>query len=212
MPQKEARNEAIRRAKEKLAADLASGRESVEQRCSRLGLPMPLPTDGSPRGAIDFPLFGSSARLDLETLSLTDDAGAERSQTDRILFYHYFLSDGIIRAGGELISFRELTGGAFYWEPFRSRTCLPLAKKFGDDYARLRSALDRFTWSEVAAGDFGARVHGFGELYLSLVAWSAEEGIAGEISVLFDPAIKRVYEAEDAAVFASRICLKLLEA
>jgi hypothetical protein len=113
-------------------------------------------------------------------------------------------------AAGGLISFRDLTGGAFYWEPFRSRTSLPLAKRYGADLAGLRAALGRFQWSEHALGDFGARVHGFGNLYLSLVVYAAEEWLDAEVNVLFDPAIKRVFQAEDAAAFASRICLGLL--
>jgi hypothetical protein len=198
MPQREARDEAIRRVKSRLAAE----RESAERRCSRLGLPPPV------GGAVDFPLFGSPARLDLGTLDLTGSSGEARSQTDRILFYHYFACEGVIRAGGDLISFRDFAGGSFYWEPFRSRTCLPLIRKYGGDPEGLRSALARFDWSELALGDFGARIHGFGNLYLSLVAYSAEEGMEPEINVLFDPAVKRVFAAEDAAAFASRICLE----
>jgi Domain of unknown function (DUF3786) len=204
MPQKEARDEAIRRAKAALAADLGSGSESVAQRCSRLGLPEPAD------GFIEFPLFGSPARLELSTLALTEASGGERSQTDRILFYHYFSAKGAVAAGGELISFRDLRGGAFYWEPFRSRTCIPLASRYGKDLSGLRAALSRFDWSELELGDFGARIHGFGNLYLSLAAYAAEEGIEAEIIVLFDRAIKRVYQAEDAAAFASRICLAML--
>jgi hypothetical protein len=204
MPQKEARDEAIRRAKEALAADLRSGSESVAQRCSRLGLPSP---NG---GFIEFPLFGSLARLEPSTLVLTEVSGGERSQTDQILFYHYFANQGAVAAGGELISFRDLTGGAFYWEPFRSRTCIPLASRYGKDLSGLRAALARFDWSEFELGDFAARVHGMGNLYLTIVAYAAEEGLEAEIIVLFDPAIKRVYRAEDAAAFASRICLAML--
>jgi hypothetical protein len=204
VPQKEARDEAIRRAKETLAADLGSGCESVERRCSRLGLPSPI------GGFIEFPFFGSPARLELSTLVLTEASGGERSQTDQILFYHYFANQGAVAAGGELISFRDLTGGAFYWEPFRSRTCLPLASRYGDDPSGLRRALSRYDWSELELGDFAARVHGMGNLFLTLVAYAAEEGLEAEIIVLFDPAIKRVYRAEDAAAFASRICLAML--
>ncbi|MGA2546320.1 MAG: DUF3786 domain-containing protein [Rectinemataceae bacterium] len=204
MPQKEARDEAIRRAKEGLEVDLGSGGESVAQRCSRLGLPEPAD------GFIEFPLFGSPARLELSTLALTEASGGERSQTDRILFYHYFSAKGAVAAGGELISFRDLTGGAFYWEPFRSRTCLPLAGRYGDDPTGLRRALSRYDWSELELGDFAARVHGMGNLFLTIVAYAAEEGLGAEIIVLFDPVIKRVYRAEDAAAFASRICLAML--
>jgi hypothetical protein len=204
VPQKEARDEAIRRAVAILRAELAAGREDIGRRCSRLGLPPPAGE------ALDFPLFGSPARLDLSTLGLTGPDGEERSQTDRILFYHYFSREGVIEAGGDLISFRDLTGGAFYWEPFRSRTCLPLARRYGDDLAGLRAALDRFDWSELKLGDLGARIHAFGNLYLTLVAYAAEEGLEAEVNVLFDPAIKRVFQAEDAAALASRICLGLL--
>jgi hypothetical protein len=208
MPQKEGRDEAIRRAKAALAraiaADEAERPEGASRRCSRLGLPAPV------AGAVDFRLFGSPARLELSTLALAGEGGEERSQTDRILFYHYFASEGVIQAGGELVSFRDFSGGAFYWEPFRSRTSVPLAAKYGDDFATLRLSLERFDWSELALGDFGARIHGFGNLYLSLVAYRAEEGLASEISVLFDPAVKRVFMAEDAAAFASRICMGLL--
>lgn len=224
MSQVEARAEAIRRAREALAAMLAAGRESLESRCSRLGLPRPGEAEVA-AGEVDFPLFGSPARLDLSSLRLTDAAGAERSQTDQILFYHYFRYEGAVPgrpaaadpasagpagAASELISFRDLKGGAFYWEPFRSRTCLPLARRYGADVAGLRAALDRFEWEEVALGDFGARVHAMGNLHLSLAWHAAEEGIEAGILVLFDPAIRPIFQAEDAAAMASRICLGLL--
>jgi hypothetical protein len=217
VPQQEARAEAIRRAKEALAAELATGREGLPERCARLGLPGPS-SGPAPAGAIlEFPLFGSPAILDLPSLTLSGASGAARTQAEEILFLHYLSHPGRVEpqagAGGDasgLISFRDLAGGAFYWEPFRSRTCLPLAKRYATDLPGLRSALDRFDWSEIAAGDFGARVHAMGNLFVTLVYYSAEEGIETEVLVLFDPAIKRVFQAEDAAAVASRICLGLL--
>jgi hypothetical protein len=211
--QAEARAEAILRAKAALAASAAGRPGELELRCARLGL-------GAPEGGeVAFSLFGAPARLELATLDLSGAEGQRRSQTDEILFYHYLEYEGAAPAepdpagkdpSGGLISFRDFPGGAFYWEPFRSRTCLPVAKRFGADLSGLRAALDRFDWEELKLGDFGARVHGMGNLYLTLVAWAAEEGIEAEVNVLFDPFLKRVYAAEDAAAFASRICLGLL--
>jgi hypothetical protein len=211
--QAEARAEAIRRAKAALTASVEGRAEALELRCARLGL-------GAPDGReIAFSLFGAPARLDLATLDLSGAEGERRSQTDEILFYHYLEYEGALPAepltagkasSGGLISFRDFPGGAFYWEPFRSRTCLPLEKRFGSGLGGLRAALDRFEWEELELGDLGARVRGFGGLYLTLVAWAAEEGIEAEVNVLFDPVLKRVYAAEDAAAFASRICLGLL--
>jgi len=208
VPLREARDEAIRRARERLAPLAASGEEEVARRCALLGLPAPA------RGVIEFRLFGKDARLDAASLELSMTDGGAPTQADRILFYHYFACEEALRPGGDPISFRDFPGGAFYWEPYRSRTGLPLARRYGADLARgaaeLRSALGRFDWSELALGDFGARVHGFGCLYLILAAYAPEEGMDAEFNVLFESAARRVFGAEDAAAFASAICLSLL--
>ena len=130
MPQAEARDEAIRRAKARLCELLDGGSESLEERCSRLGLGRP------DSGLIEFSAFGSPALLDLATLGLRGKGGADLPQADRILIYHYLACESALSPGGDPISFRDFPGGAFYWEPFRSRTALPLARRFGGDIAR----------------------------------------------------------------------------
>ena len=210
MPQKEARDIAIDRIREQLFRDLPlEDATDLETLCIGLGLTVPR------NGTSELRVFGKDLRLDWHELELSASApdGSGRlpaSQTDRILLFHYLASQGPTRAGGDLISFRDLTGGIFYWEPFRSRTVAPLAKRFGDDHAGLRKALGKYDWEEVAAGDFGARVHGFGNLWLTLVCYRSEDGLPAEINALFDPCLKKVFQAEDAAVFASRICIGLL--
>lgn len=207
MPQREARDEAIRRARERLAPLAASGEEGVARRCASLGLPAPA------EGKIEFRLFGKDASLDAGSLELTLRDGSQPSQSDRILFYHYLACEEALRPGGDPISFRDFPGGTFYWEPFRSRTVLPLARKYGPDLANgssgLRAALGRLDWTELESGDFGARVHGFGSLYLILVAYAPEEGLGADFNALFEPAARRAFGAEDAAAFAGRICAAL---
>jgi hypothetical protein len=208
VPQGQARDEAIRRARERLEPLLAAGPDAVGRRCAALGLSAP--SDG----AVGLRLFGRDARLDLASLDLTLSGGPEPSQTDRILFYHYLACEAALSPGGEPVSFRDFPGGAFYWEPFRSRTSLMLAKRYGPDLSRgapeLRSALCRLDWTELASGDLGARVRGFGALDLILIAYAPEEGFEAEVNVLFEPAAKRAFGAEDAAAFAGRICAALL--
>jgi hypothetical protein len=217
VPQKEARDEAIRRARERLGPLFASGGQAVRSRCAALGLGA-----AAAGGAVEFMLFGREARLEIASGDLAYADGAEPPQGDRILFYHYLACESAPQPGGDPISFRDFPGGAFYWEPFRSRTSLPLAKRYGADIATgssaLREALSRFDSTELALGDFGARVRGFGNLYLILAAYAPEEspdaelafGLDAEFNVLFEPAARRAFGAEDAAAFASRICLALL--
>jgi hypothetical protein len=208
MPQREARDEAIRRARERLEPLAASGGPALGRRGAALGLPSPA------GGAVEFRLFGRDARLDLGSLDLRSRDGSAPSQAELILFYHYLACEAALSPGGEPVSFRDFPGGIFYWEPFRARSCLPLARRYGADLARgapeLRAALDRFDWSGLALGDFGARVHGFGSLYLIIAAYAPEEGLDAEVNVLFEGAARRAFGAEDAAAFASRICLELV--
>jgi len=204
MPQREARAEAVRRGRHAIAALLGSEPEGLAGRCRRLGLPAP------EAGGFRLPFFGREAHFDADRLELRRTDGSPTSDGDLILFLHYLAAPGALIPGGEFISFRDLPGGAFYWEPFRSRTSAPLLARYGSDPAGLRAALDRFAWSGLELGDLAARVHGFGNLYLSLVYNAAAEGFPAELNVLFDRAIKAVYCAEDAAAFASRICLGLL--
>ncbi len=58
--------------------------------------------------------------------------------------------------------------------------------------------------------DFGGRIHGIGELYLTLIYYSGDDEFPAEINILFDSCIKRVFETEDIVVTASRICIGLL--
>jgi hypothetical protein len=208
VPQREARDEAIRRARERLAPLAAAGEEEVARRCALLGLPAPA------EGRVEFRLFGKDARVDAASLELTLRDGGEPPQSDRILFYHYLACEEALRPGGDPVSFRDFPGGAFYWEPFRSRTVLPLARKYGPELASgagaLRAALGRLDWTELESGDFGARVHGFGSLYLVLVAYAPDEGLDADFNALFEPAARRAFGAEDAAAFAGRICATLL--
>ena len=123
---------------------------------------------------------------------------------------HYLACDLLIELGGDLLSFRDLSGGEFYFGPFQSRTVKPLAESFGNDLDRMKRRLRRFDHVFTEHGDLGARVHGLGHLWITLIYRMGDEEFPAAADVLFDPCIKRVFGAEDAAVMASRICIGLL--
>jgi hypothetical protein len=109
-----------------------------------------------------------------------------------------------------LISFRELPGGQFFWEPFLSRSVRPLLKRIGNNLELLKRNLHSFDWEPASLGDFAARVHALGKVYLTLVYRVGDEEFPPSAELLFDACTKRVYNAEDATVLAGRICLDLL--
>jgi hypothetical protein len=198
MSKQQAQCEAIRRAKEKLAeVDLAA-------RCANQGLPSPQD------GIVRFRAFGIDLTLE-QNLDLVETVTLKPAKPgDQILVLHYLLCDVPARETGELITFRELPGGQFYWEPFLSRSINPLLKRVGNNLDVLKKNLSRFDWQPFNAGDFAAKIHAFGILYGYLVYHCGDDEFPPAAEMLFDSSIKRIYNTEDAAFLASRICIGLL--
>jgi hypothetical protein len=129
---------------------------------------------------------------------------------ERMLLVRYLLCDLPVAPTGQLISFRELSGGQFYWEPFRKRSLDPLLKRIGNDVDRLRRNLDRFQWQPMDMGDLGARLHVLGNIDAVLVYQLGDEEMPPAADLLFDACIKRAFGAEEAAVIAGRICFGIM--
>lgn len=190
--------EAIRRAKEKLAGvDLTS-------RCTNLGLSSPQD------GIMQFRAFGIELTLE-QNFDLVETAAQKPAKLgDQILVLHYLLCEMPIQNTGELITFRDLPGGQFYWEPFLSRSINPLLKRVGNNLDVLKKNLSRFDWQPFAAGDFAAKIHALGKIDAYLVYHLGDEEFPAAAEILFDSSIKRIYNSEDVAFLASRICIGLL--
>jgi Domain of unknown function (DUF3786) len=199
MPKKDAYHTAVRFAIEKLnTVDLPT-------RCRNLGLPQPQSEE------LCFRAFGEDVVLRLKDWQLFPKGSQEPVKIfNRILVLHYLLCDLPVVFTDRLISFRELIGGQFYWEPFCARSVRPLGKRFGNQLEQLKENLERFDWEPVSIGDLGARVHAIGNLYVTLIYRLGDDEFPAAADLLFDSAIKRIYNAEDATVLASRICLALL--
>lgn len=174
-------------------------------RCPSLGLSVP------ENGVIPLRAFGTDLILqqsDFELISA--DTGEPMKSSDRILILHYLLCDSPIHVTDELISFRGLPGGQFYWQPFLARSVNPLVGRIGNDLELLHKNLDRFDWEPFTMGDFGARIHALGKLYMTLIYHCGDDEFSPTADVLFDSGIREVFTTEDTAVLASRICLGLL--
>lgn len=199
MPKQDAYNEAIRVAVEQLTGI------DFNERCQNLGVSI------RENGMIDLRAFArdlSVRQTDFQVFHAETDEPAKSS--DRILVLHYLLCDSPISLTNQLISFRALRGGQFYWQPFLSRTVRPLLGRIGNNPDLLHEHLDRFDWEPVSMGDFAACIHALGKIYVTLVYHRGDDEFPPEVDVLFDGCIQHVFPTEDVAVLASRICLGLL--
>ncbi len=164
-----------------------------------------------PDNMVNLRVFGQLLKITLPDFDIAGEGSNEPVRpADHILALHYLLCEVPIEPTGELISFRELPGGQFYLEPYRSRTTKPLAAHFQNDLAALRSALDRFDWTPADVGDLGATIQAIGNIRLTLVYHHGDEDFGPEAEILFDSCIKRVFCTEDVTVLATRLCRGLI--
>ena len=157
--------------------------------------------------------FGENFYLNLDEFEIKIDDKKKDNKikiSDKITILHYLLSDVPIIITGKLINFRDLSGGNFYWQPFLSRTINPLIKRIGNNLDLLKNNLNRFDWEKSDAGDFSAKIHIIGKIYIILVYFLGDEEFQPDANILFDDSIKNIFDTEDVAVLSSRICLSLL--
>ena len=185
------------------AADLA--RVDLAARCRILGLPQPQGDQLCLRA------FGLDLLLALPGFELTlAGSGKPPRLGEQILVLRYLQCARPVSPAGQLISFRDLPGGQFYWQPFVSRSIGPLTSRIGNDLALLARHLSRYDWQPFDGGDFGARIHAIGRLDAALVYHRGDEAFGPAAELLFDACIKGVYTTEEVAHLASRLCLGLL--
>lgn len=177
----------------------------VPARCRRQGI------DAIQDGILSLRMFGQDMRFDTRSLTLSISGSDEPAKDgDLVLLLHFLGNDFPVRRTGELITFRDFSGGQFYYQPFLARSSQILLKRFGDDAGSLKSNLARLDWEPLASGDVGAFIHAFGPLYGAIVFREGDEEFPATADFLFDSGVKRALRAEDAAVIATRICLALM--
>ncbi len=198
MSKQDAQTEAIRQAIEKLqGVDLAA-------RCALLKLPQP------ENGILKFRAFAINFELNIETFELfKKPSGDPAKDSDRILILHLLLCEHPLQPSDKLISFREFSGGMFYHEPFLSRTVRPLVKRYGNDLEKLKETLSYLDFEELDLGDFSARIHCFGCIYITLIYRLGDDEFPAEAELLFNRPAKHALSAEDAVVMAARVCSRL---
>jgi hypothetical protein len=198
MSKQDAQIEAIRQAVEKLRdIDLAV-------RCEMLKLPQP-------KGEkLKIRAFAQDFELNVSTFELLNvKIGAPAKDADRILILHLLLCELPLTPSDELVTFRDFPGGSFYLEPFLSRTVKPLVKRYGNRLDELKAAMSRFDFQPLEFGDFSARIHAVGCLYVTLIYRLGDDEFPPEAELFFNTPVKRAFCAEDAAVLAGRICFGL---
>lgn len=199
MSQEQAKKEAINIAKQKLKSI------NLNERLNSLKL------SNVKNGIIHFKMFHKNYIFNTADFNIINiDTKEDAKLGDQILLLHYLLCDQPYIPSEKQISFRDFTGGIFYWNPFLSKTTIPLVKKIGDNLQLLKNNLERFDWEEINLTGFTAKIHAIGNINLYIIYHTSDEEFPAQAEILFDEFTKKIYNAEDASYLASHICLGLL--
>jgi hypothetical protein len=199
MSKTEGQNEAIRLAVAKLAnADLSA-------RAENLGFTF------SDAGTVLIRAFGSECAVNLKNFDIVNQKPGQPVKPDlKIIILHYLMFEEKFSETEKLISFRELPGGRFYLEPYKSRSVNILISRIKNDAVLLKKNLSRFEWRETYPGDVGAVIHAIGKIHVTLAYYRGDEEMPPSADLLYDSSIGKVFNTEDVTVIASLLCRGLL--
>ncbi|HBC88344.1 MAG TPA: hypothetical protein DCZ94_15445 [Lentisphaeria bacterium] len=199
MSKTEGQNEAIRIAAAKLAG------ADMSRRADNLGFSF------MDKGTILIRAFGADYTVDLKSFDVRNKKAGQPVRPDlKIIILHYLLFDNKFSETGKFITFRDLPGGQFYLEPYKSRSVNILSSVIKDDVARLKKNLGRLDWKDKTPGDIGAEIHVIGKIKVNLIYYKSDEEMPATADFVYDSSIKNVFSTEDVVVMASLICRMLL--
>ncbi len=140
--------------------------------------------------------------IDGETISFEEDAG-KPSLPEQVLMLHYLLKAKAIPFSGEVITFREVPSGAFYYQAFFQRAIVPLVKGFGSRPSLLDRVADIVGEIVPSPADRALKIVVLPRIPVILSIWEEDEEFPAEGNVYFDTTISSHLSTEDIAYAGS---------
>lgn len=132
------------------------------------------------------------------------------SLQEQILILHYLLQVQDVSPTGQLITFREVPSGEFYYPAFINRAQAPLLNAFGHAPERLLVVGKKLGGEKTNLGDVSMTFRPFPKIPISLVLWRGDEEFPPAGNILFDSTIGIFLSGEDIAFLSGTVVYKLL--
>ena len=160
---------------------------------------------------ITLPFFLRPVEITYPEGRITYAGGAEApSLQEQGLILHYLLGVRDIPLTNELITFREIPSGEFYYQPFLKRAKVPLVDAFGLHHELFRRAGEKLAGTDAKIGDISLTFRPFPKIPITLVLWKGDDEFPPEGNILFDSSIKHFLGGEDIAFLAGITVYKLI--
>jgi len=135
---------------------------------------------------------------------------AEVPLQERILICHYLLHATGEPPSGELITFRQIPDGHFYFDAFQRRARDPFLIVFGRSPDLFRACAPKLGGRPCEIGDVGMTFQVFPRIAVQLVLWRGDDEFPPEAGILFDSSIQHYLPVEDIAVMTGMLVYRLM--
>jgi len=127
------------------------------------------------------------------------------------LILHYLNAADGTPPTGELITYREVPSGEFYYAAFVKRAEAPLLSVFGQSARGLVEAAGYFGGEPVAdMGDAAVKIQALPQVALTLVIWEGDDEFEPSGKILFDKNVSHYLSTEDIAVVSGMVVYRLM--
>lgn len=158
--------------------------------------------------------FGRPAVVSAPEMTVTwrdPQPGEEFSLTDAVLVLHYLNGAKGDIPTGDMVAYRQIPGGEFYFKAFHSRAEGPLAQVFGRSPGLLTRAIQAMGGEVTPSyGDEGGRFRVLPNIDIIVQLHLADEEFESEGKVLFDRVIGSYFSNEDISWLGSALVYRLM--
>lgn len=165
------------------------------------------------RTIVEFDFFGQPVAVGFPEGEVFDPAGAREIPVwERILLLHYICCNSPEQRFTELIGYKQVPSGGFYFEAFQRRAHRPLAEAFGTEPGRLIEAGRRLGGKPEDIGDAAVRLPVLPRVPVVTVIHGEDEEFPAEAKLLFESDIIGYFSTEDIAVLGGLCAGRLIQA
>ena len=129
---------------------------------------------------------------------------------EKILILHYLLTARGESFQQNLITFRQVPEGPFYYSAFVKRALDPLAQTFSAEPQRLLECGSQLGAIPDELGDVSITLKPLPHVPVTLVIWGGDDELPPQANILFDDSIVSYLPTEDIAVLCSMIVYRLI--
>lgn len=176
--------------------DAFQGKETTEirERCMAAGEGNQFEmTYLSAQYAITHPDFEATCKNDVAYRPLDSAAG-------KILLLH-FLTEGVkVEPTGTYLTYRDVPWGEVYYQNFKGRCIIRLARTFGKDISAFERACKALGGTRLSDGDVSYEIPFLDNLSVRLILWEPDDEFPASAQILFSDNFPLAFTAEDMAV------------